>query len=229
MLLDAFTPEILERADTAADEIRSYLADLAAQRRRHPREDLLSALVAAEGARDRLTEDELLTMGGLLFSAGFETTTHLLGNGLVALLEHEDQLDLLRKSPDLGPQAAEEVLRYDSSVQIGLRTALADTTVDGVPVPTGHRVVPYLGAANRDPARFHDPDRLDICRTDNGPLSFGGGIHYCLGAPLARLETSMALPAVVSRYTRIERSGTPERRNSLTLRGYLRLPVAFAR
>ncbi len=226
-VLDAYTPEILATADDAADQIRSYLADLTAERRRRPQDDLLSALVAAEAAGERLSEDDVLTTAALLFSAGFETTTHLLGNGLVALIRSPDQLRLWRGEPDLAPRAVEELLRFDSPVQITGRQVLQDTEVAGVPVRAGERVIAYLGAANRDPDRFADPDRLDLTRADNAPLSFGGGIHYCLGAPLARLEAQVALPALFTRFADIALAGPAERRNSLTLRGYLRLPITL--
>lgn len=224
MLLDVFTLDILERANTAAAQIRDYLGDLADQRRRDPRDDLLSALVTQEEG-DRLDDDEVVTMAALLFSAGFETTTHLLGNGLVALLSHPDQAAALREDPSLAPAAVEELVRYDSSVQITNRMALTDTEVAGVPVPQGSNLVCYLGAANRDPERFTDPDRLDLARHEGGPMSFGGGAHYCLGAPLARLEAQLAFPALLRRFPRIALADGAVRRDSLTLRGYLELPV----
>ena len=226
MVLDVFTPEILQRADAAAEVIREYLTDLAAERRRQPREDLLSGLVAATDSGEQLSDDELVTMAALLFAAGFETTTHLLGNGLVALLDHPEQLELLRGEPELAAPAVEELLRYDSPVQITGRTALDDTVIDGVPVGAGDRVVCYLGAANRDPERFADPGRLDITREQGSPLSLGGGIHYCLGAPLARLEAQIAFPALLAHYPGLRVAGRPERRDSLTLRGYLNLPIS---
>lgn len=224
-VLDQFTPGVLARADEAATTIRDYLADLTRERRREPQDDLLSALVTAESEGDLLSEDDVLTTAALLFAAGFETTTHLMGNGLVALLGHPDQQRRLRDDPGVVQAAVEELLRWDSPLQITGRTALRDTEFVGVPVRAGERVVCYLGAANRDPRRFIDPDRLDLGRTDNAPMSFGGGIHYCLGAPLARLEGQVAFPALLSRYPQIGLAGAPERRNSLTLRGYLRLPV----
>jgi cytochrome P450 len=226
MVLDVFTAEILQRADAAATAIREYLSDLAAERRKRPGDDLLSGLVAGADSDERLSDDEVVTMAALLFAAGFETTTHLLGNGLVALLRHPEQLALLRDEPRLAARAVEELLRYDSPVQLTGRTVLEDTQIDGVPVAAGARVVCYLGAANRDPARFADPDRLDITREQGSPLSFGGGIHYCLGAPLARLEAQLAFPALFARYPGLRLAGDLERRDSLTLRGYLRLPVA---
>jgi cytochrome P450 len=217
-VLDTMTPEVLAKADPAAAVVRDYLAGLAAQRRRAPRDDLISALVEAEDQGDRLTEDELLTMAGLLFAAGFETTTNLLANGLVALTRHPAAV--------IGDPATavEELLRYDSPVQIVSRVVYEDVELGGVSVTAGERVVAYLGAGNRDPHRFPDPHRLNLDRPDNAPLSFGGGIHYCLGAPLARLEAQVAFPALRERFPALE-IVAPERRDSLTLRGFTKLLV----
>jgi cytochrome P450 len=225
MILDVFDLDVLTRANEAATRIRDYLGELADERRRRPEDDLLSSLVANAGEEDGLSDEEVVTMAALLFSAGFETTTHLLGNGLVALLAHPDQADALRRDPALVSSAVEELIRYDSSVQITGRTAMTDTEVAGVPMPAGSRLVCYLGAANRDPERFGDPDRLDLARREGGPLSFGGGIHYCLGAPLARLEAQVAFPALLARFPDLALADGAVRRDSLTLRGYLSLPV----
>lgn len=223
-VLDVTTPRVLARADAAAVEIRSYLGDLAAERRARPRGDLMSALVATEP--DGLGPDEVVTMAALLFAAGFETATHLLGNGLVALLGAPDQLARWRSAPDaLAEPAVDELLRFDSPVQIARRKALRPLNVGGVPVAAGEKLTVCLGAANRDPARFTDPDRLDLGRAQGGSLAFGAGIHYCLGAPLARLEGQVAFPALFRRYPRIALAGPGMRRVSLTLRGYQRLPV----
>jgi cytochrome P450 len=216
-VLEVITPEVLATADPAAATVRDYLGDLAARRRREPGDDLISALVAAEAEGDRLTEDELLTMAALLFAAGFETTTNLLANGIVALLANPGQ--------PFAPTAVEELIRYDSPVQLLSRVAYEDTELGGVPIQAGDRVVAYLGAGNRDPERFADPDRLDLARADNAPLSFGGGIHYCLGAPLARLEAQIAFPALLRRFPDLALAGPPGRRDSLAIRGYTDLMV----
>ena len=225
-VLDALTPGALRAADAAAITIRGYLAGLAAARRRKPGADLLSALVAAEEGGSRLSQDELLTTAALLFAAGFETTTNLLANSLVALLGNPGQLRLLREQPDLARPAVEELLRFDSPVQIVSRITTAPVDLGGRTVPAGEHVVAYLGAGNRDPVRFADPHRLDLGRKDNAPLSFGGGSHYCLGAPLARLEAQLALPALLRRFPHLSLTGEPQRRDSLSIRGFTRLQVA---
>jgi cytochrome P450 len=224
--MEVLTPKELDRADPAAAAIRDYLADLVAQRRRQPGDDLLSALVAVEEAGDQLSGEELVTMAALLFAAGFETTTNLLANGLVALLAHPEQMRLLGARPDLAQPAVEELLRFDTPVHIVVRIARDPVELGGTTVDEGERVVAYLGAGNRDPRRFTDPDELLLDRADNAPLSFGGGIHYCLGAPLARLEAQVALPALVRRFPRLALAGPPEHRNSLTIKGFARLPVS---
>ncbi len=191
----------------------------------------MSALVAPlPDGSDRLTPDELLTMAALLFAAGFETTTHLLGNGLVALLDRRDQLDRWRCAEDptdgeVAAPAVDELLRFDPPVQIARRKTLRDIMIGEAPVAAGERLTVCLGAANRDPARFTDPDRLDLGRAEGGSLAFGAGVHYCLGAPLARLEGQVAFPAVFRRFPGLALAGPGVRRVSLTLRGYQRLPI----
>jgi cytochrome P450 len=224
-VLDVITPDVLRRADPAAATIREYLASLVAERRRSPGPDLISALVAAEEAGDQLSEDEVLTTAALLFAAGFETTTNLLANSLMALLDHPGQLAALRATPDLAAPAVEELLRFDAPVQILGRLTIEPVELGGTTVDAGERVVAYIGSGNRDPQRFDEPDRLRLDRADNAPLSFGGGIHYCLGAPLARLEAQVALPALVRRFPGLTLAGEPERRDSLTIKGFTRLPI----
>ena len=174
-----------------------------ARRRREPGPDLISALVAAEDAGDQLTEDELLTMAGLLFAAGFETTTNLLANGLMALLEHPGQAaPAARSGPSWRRSRSRSCCASTARCRSSAGWSCEPIELGGVPVEPGERVVAYLGAGNRDPERFADPDELRLERPDNAPLSFGGGIHFCLGAPLARLEAQVgasraaaALPA----------------------------------
>ena len=192
------TPEQLGRAAGGVLTFTAYLVPLFEQRRRDPRDDIVSALVAAEEAGDRLGADELLTTVVLLLVAGHETTMNLIGNGLLALLRNPDQLELLRRRPDLMPAAVEELLRYDSPVRLTVRTATADTTLAGEPVRAGEQVIAMLDAANHDPAVFPSPDTLDVTRDARGHVSFGTGAHYCLGAALARAEAQVALAALIA-------------------------------
>lgn len=228
-VLDGLAPDVVDRADRAAATIGAYLTDLARQRHRCPGDDLVSALVAATEDEDALTQDELVTTVALLLAAGFETTTGLLSNGLVALLDNPDQAERLRSEPGLAVPAAEELLRYDSPVQVLYgRSSPSELTIAGVGLTTGQRVMMFIGAANRDPAEFSEPHRLRLDRAEAAPLSFGGGIHYCLGAPLARLEAQIAFPALVSRFPRIRLDGDPVGREGLTLHGHIALPVEAA-
>jgi cytochrome P450 len=224
-VLEVLSPQAVDRADAAASSIADYLADLAAQRRDHPADDLISAMAAAGGG-DKLTADELVTMAALLLKAGSETTTGLLSNGLAALLAHPDQAGRLRAEPVLAIPAVEELLRYDSPVQVlSGRCAPDDLTIAGFDLTDGQRVLVMVGAANRDAAVFSDPDRLILDRAQQAPLSFGGGIHYCLGAPLARLEAQIAFPALLTRFPRLALAGEPAGREATALRGHTSLPI----
>ena len=228
MLELSITPEELHAATEASNTLEHYFADLIAERRAHPQDDLLTRLIQAEDEGERLSEYELVSTAILLFAAGFETTTHLLGNGLLALVNNPDQLERLRADRGLIRPAVEELLRYDSPVQITARTAYEDLTVGGERIEAGNIVLALLGAANRDPARFTEPDRLDVGRSESPPLSFGSGIHHCLGAALARLEVQVVLDRLLDRFSAIELVGGPPRhRDSLTLRGLVDLRLRF--
>ncbi|SDT77700.1 Cytochrome P450 [Streptomyces sp. TLI_053] len=217
----------LAAADTAAEELESYFAELVAERLARPTGDLISDLArTAAESPDRISGEELLSNLALLLVAGFETTTNLLGNGLGLLFRHPGAADGLRTG-GLDPALfTDEVLRYDSPVQLTSRISSApDLTVAGLPAPTGTVVLVMLGAANHDPARYPGPDRFDPTRTDSQPLSFGGGPHFCLGSQLARLEAEIAVPALLDRFPRLAPAGVPVRRDRLVLRGYESLPV----
>jgi len=224
----AVSPEALAEAAEADAELGRYFADLVADRRASPRDDLLTKLIEAEDKGDQLTEHELISTVILLFAAGFETTTHLIGNGLLALLRNPGELDRLRGDRSLIRSGVEELLRYDSPVQIAARTTYEELPVGGQTIPSGNLVLAMLGAANRDPARFTDPDRLDVGRDEGAPMSFGGGIHFCLGAALARLEGQIVLDRLLERFRTMELvGGPPTVRDSLTLRGLTELRVHF--
>ena len=214
-------------ADAAAVELRGYFTELAARRRAQPQDDLVSALVQVNDAHDgRLSDAELLGNLLLLLVAGFETTTNLLGNGLHLGFEHPEVLDRVRKGEISVAAYVEEVLRYDSPVQLTSRIALTgDAWVAGHRVAPGEQIMLLFGAAHRDPARFADPDVFDPTRPDNVPLSFGAGIHYCLGQGLARLEGRIAFERLLERFPVMERAAAPERRDRLVLRGYQTLPI----
>jgi len=225
----AVTPAALAEATAADISLAEYFAGLVAERRAHPRDDLLTKLIEAEDRGDQLSEHELISTAILLFAAGFETTTHLLGNGLLALLRHPDQLARLRTDRSLVQPAVEELLRFDSPVQLAVRTAYEDLSISGHRIDAGSVVLALLGAANRDPARFRDPERLDVGRDEGAPISFGGGIHFCLGAALARLEGQIVLDRLLDRFATWELVGAPAtHRDSLTLRGLVDLRVRFA-
>ena len=219
----------LERAIAAQDRMAEYFTGLVAERRRHPAEDLLSGLAAAREEGDALSDDEVIGTAILLFAAGFETTTNLIGNGLLALLRHPDQLERWRADPELGRSGVEELLRWDSPVQLNGRTALVKAEAAGQALEPGDFVTVLTSGANRDPARFTDPEVLDVGRADNAPLSFGSGIHHCLGAALARMEGEVVFNSLLGRFRRIELAvDDPERRPTLALRGLASLPVRLA-
>jgi cytochrome P450 len=220
--------EIPRRSAAARHAISDYFRELIAERRASARGDLLSALIAAEEAGDKLNEEELLATCILILIAGHETTVNLIGNGVLALLRHPAELGRLRVTPGLITSAVEELLRYDGPVQRTARVASDDVTIGGRTIRQGEMVMPFIGAADRDPAQFPEPDRLDLSRADNRHIAFGWGIHFCLGAPLARVEGQIAIDTLVRRMPRLELvSDTVEYRQSLTLRGLKALPVKF--
>jgi cytochrome P450 len=221
-------PTLLAAAGAARAEFDRYLTTLIEARRTHPRDDLLSLLISAESAGDRLTVDELLGTCVLLIVAGHETTTNLIGNAILALLRHPDQLDALRARPALVDGCVEETLRYDTPVQLTSRMAAGPLPVGDAVVPAGGLAMLLIAAANRDPAVFDRPDRFDITRPSGGHLAFAAGIHFCLGAGLARLEAAVALDAFARRVVRPRlASPTIEYKANITLRGAARLNVRF--
>jgi cytochrome P450 len=212
-------------------EMTTYLAGRIAHCRAHPADDLLTRLVAAEIDGQRLSQQEILSFFQLLIVGGQETTTNLINNAILSFLDHPDHLALLRQRPDLLGSAIEEVLRFRSPLQWMMRTPTRDVEIHGVTIPAGKLVLPMIGSANRDPAQFPDPDRFDITRSPNPHVAFGIGIHFCMGAPLARMETSIALTDLLSRLSHFEYAGdgpwTPRR--ALHVHGPSSLPLHVTR
>jgi pimeloyl-[acyl-carrier protein] synthase len=221
-------PVLIEQSNRARRDLAGYFRELIAERRQRPRDDLMTGLIAAEEQGDVLSEGELIATLILLFIAGHETTVNLIGNGVLALLRNPDELRRLQDDPGLIESAVEELLRYDGPVQRTARTANADVTISGHPVQAGQMVVALLGAANRDPAHFPDPDRLDVARSENRHLAFGWGIHFCLGAPLARLEGQIAIATLFRRLPGLRlATDKVEWRETSVLRGLKALPLEF--
>ena len=219
----------LAAADEASRELRRYFGELAERRRTDPHDDLVSALVHVNDAQDgRLSDVELLANVVLLFVAGFETTTNLLGNGLCLGFENPEVLARVRAGEIPVSDYVEEVLRYDSPVQLTGRFVLTEgARVGELPIAVGAQILMLMGAAHRDPARFPNPDVFDPTRPDNVPLSFGAGIHYCLGQGLARLEAQVAFRKLFARFPQLGLAGPPTRQDRLVLRGYQSLPVSL--
>jgi cytochrome P450 len=222
------TSPVFERSAVAHEAISSYFRDLIVERRKRPQVDLLTRLIAAEEERDKLTESELLDVCCLLFVTGYQTTVNLIGNGMLALLRHPIELRRLYGAPGLLLNAIEELLRYDSPVQRVGRMANTDVEIGGKTIPKGAVVLAVLGAANRDPAQFQEPDRLDITRRENRHLAFGSGARFCLGAPLARLEGKIAIGTLLRRLPQLKLIRyPPEWQNSTETRALKELQVAF--
>ncbi len=215
-----------ERANAAGMAMYEYLVRAVAERREDPREDLISSMIAVEESGDQLTNAEIVTMTSLLLTAGNVTTTDLIGNGVLALLRNPDELRKLQDDPSLIKNAVEEMLRYDGPVVQTARIALSDTELDGCPVAKGESILTSLASANHDPDVYPEPDKFDISREDTHHHAFGGGVHYCLGAPLAKLEAEIGIGTLVQRFPKIRLADeTLEWRRLPSFRGLIRLPV----
>jgi cytochrome P450 len=212
--------------ETAIAHLTDYLRRTISLRRKSPRDDLLSAMIEAQQERDALTDPELLATSNLILMAGQETTTNLIGNGVLALLRHPGELARLRQQPGLLPLAIEEMLRFESPVQGSARVPLENVRLDGETLPAGALAIGVIGAANRDPEIFPDPDRFDIGRSDDRHLAFGHGAHFCLGAALARLQAEVALRALLGSFPNLELAGDLVTwRPNFALRGLSELPL----
>ncbi|MET9370678.1 cytochrome P450 [Streptomyces griseoflavus] len=227
---DGFSdPSALHRADAAMDDLARYFGVLVDDRRRRPADDLLTTLTAAhDGEPRRLSHEELMGTLMVLLTAGFETTSFLIGHGVMIALDHAPYARRLREEPDFADAYVEEILRYEPPVHVTSRFAADDTELLGTAVPRGTRLTLIMAAANRDPLRFTAPDRFDPARGGSpGPLSFGAGPHYCLGAPLARLEARIALPRLLRRFPRLAASAPPVYRDRWVVRGLDTYPLVL--
>ena len=215
-----------ERVTASGQAMIDYFHRAIAERRGSPRDDLISSLIAVEEASDQLTDEEIVSMCSLLLAAGNVTTTDLIGNGVLALLQHPEELRKLREDPALIENAVEEMLRFDSPVTQTARIPMRDQEIGGCPIDARQSVLTSLAAANRDPSAYPDPHKFDITRDDTHHHSFGGGAHYCLGAPLARLEAQLAIGTLVERFPDLRLADEPlEWRGVPAFRGLVRLPV----
>ncbi|HEV8107464.1 MAG TPA: cytochrome P450 [Burkholderiales bacterium] len=222
------SPLVLERGNRAVAEFLAYLEQLIARRRARPGDehDVLTRLIRGEG-NERLTDKELYHNCIFLLNAGHETTTNLIGNGLVALAHFPQQMERLTAQPELAKSAVEEILRFESSNQLGNRITAAALEIGGVAMPPQTQITLCIGAANRDPAPFPDPDRFDIARTPNRHLAFATGVHACVGMPLARLEGTIALSRFLARFPRYRLADEPTRGGRARFRGFLKIPATL--
>ncbi|MCW2557233.1 MAG: cytochrome [Mycobacterium sp.] len=226
-----FTGKVPDNADDrmkAGQWLRGYIADLIEERRSAPREDLISALIAAEEDGDQLTTEEIVATCNLLLIAGHETTVNLIANAILAMLREPPNWVALAHDPDRAATIIEETLRYDPPVQLAGRTAAEEMTIGEVTVPKGDTMMLLLAAAQRDPSAFDRPDAFDPIREDLRHLAFGHGVHFCLGAPLARLEARVALTAATRRFPNAALAGEPVYKPNVTLRGMASLPIALS-
>jgi len=221
-------PTAAEEADalSACAQFSEYISTLARERKRKPADDLITALVQAQESGEKLNEHELIAMCVLLLNAGHEASVNGFGNGFVSLFQHPDQLRELAQDPDgLASSALEEMLRFDSPLHMFDRTATADTEIAGVTISTGQKVAALLGSANRDEQQFVNAATFNIHRTPNSHIAFGAGIHFCVGAPLARLEMNISLPLLLKKYPDLKLAGQPAQRPTFVLRGWETIPV----
>jgi cytochrome P450 len=221
------TIEMARRANDALVAMREYFRPIVAERRAHPGDDLISLLILAEEQGRTFTEEQLLAQCTLFLFAGHETTRNLIGNGMLALIDHPEQLELLRRDPELLRGAIDEIARYDSPVQLIPRVVAEDFELFGQPLKQGQVVQLLLGAANRDAAQFPEPDRFDITRSYKRPASFGFGAHFCIGMPLAMLEIEISFGTLLRRLPKLRLDGPAERSPNFGLRGLHTLPLAF--
>ncbi len=222
------SPQMLEAGNRAVTEFIAYLKDLIAARRRQPGDyesDVLTRLIQGEKDGEKLTDTELYHQCIFLLNAGHETTTNLIGNGLWALLDNPAELARLRGDPALVPSAVEEMLRYDGPIQLNNRRLLAPLALGGATLPAGTPITIGIGAANRDPAQFPDPERFEVARKPNRHIAFGQGDHVCVGMNVARMEGRIAFSRLLARFPRIELAGTPERDRRVRFRGFRRLAL----
>ncbi|MEV3913210.1 cytochrome P450 [Streptomyces canus] len=217
--------DVAARAVRASVEFSDYLRDLIAERRKEPGDDLISGLIAAHDEGDRLTEQEMISTCVLLLNAGHEATVNATVNGWWALFRNPDQLAELRADHSLVPRAVEELMRYDTPLQLFERWVLDEIEVDGTTIPRGAEIALLFGSANHDPATFPTPERLDLTRTDNPHISFSAGIHYCIGAPLARIELAASMTAVLEKAPTLTLTAEPQRKPNFVIRGLEGLSV----
>jgi cytochrome P450 len=221
------TKEDEDNAVRATQEFTAYLKEFIALRREQPQDDLITQLIQVTEGGEKLTEEELIANCILLLNAGHEATVNVIGNGVLALLNNPDQMEALRLNPDLIEPAVEELLRFDTPLHLFKRWALEDLEIGGQRLKFGDQVAVLLGAANHDPAVFAEPEKLDLSRENNRHVSFGLGVHYCLGAPLARLELQTALPVLLQRLPDLQLTAKPKFMNSYHFRGLETLQVSW--